>query len=74
MIEMERENLEHYLKESLGDSVHLKDIGEIGLLKEQGMKDFGYGKAIQLTYEQDGREQQAVLSVMRGDRRPDQPP
>jgi len=68
MIEMEWENLEHYLKESLGDSVHLKDIGEIGLLKEQGMKDFGYGKAIQLTYEQDGCEQQAVLSVMRGDR------
>lgn len=68
MIEMEWENLEHYLKESLGDSVHLKDVGEIGLLKEQGMKDFGYGKAIQLTYEQDGREQQAVLSVMRGDR------
>ena len=68
MIEKNPENLERYLRESLGGRVRLLGIGEIGSLDEQGMKDFGYGKPLQVTYEKDGREQQAVLSMMRGDR------
>jgi len=65
---MELHNLERYLQETLGDSVRLKAVSEIGLLKDQGMKDFGYGKSLEVTYEKDGGEQQAVLSFMRGDR------
>ncbi|MFC1848319.1 aminoglycoside phosphotransferase family protein [Chloroflexota bacterium] len=61
-------DLEIYLQETLGSSVQLKEVSEIGLLKEQGMKDFGYGKSLEVTYEKDGQEQHAVLSVMRGDR------
>jgi len=68
MISIETENVERYLQESLGGSVKLKSMGDIGLLKDQGMKDFGYGKSIEVTYEKDGRENRAVISVMRGDR------
>jgi len=68
MIEMNLDNLEHYLQESLGGSVELKGVGEIGALDEQAMKEFGYGKALKVTYEKDGREEHVVFSTMRGDR------
>ncbi|ACV68120.1 phosphotransferase family protein [Desulfohalobium retbaense] len=68
MIDVRPENLEKYLKATLGPDVQLQGIGEIGSLDEQGMKDFGYGKPLLVTYTQDGQEQQAVLSAMRGDR------
>ena len=68
MIEMNLDNLEHYLQESLGGSVKLRGVGEIGALDEQAMKEFGYGKALKVTYEKDGREEHVVFSTMRGDR------
>ncbi|MFC1925000.1 phosphotransferase family protein [Chloroflexota bacterium] len=67
MAEIHLENLEHYLKGSLGSSVKLIGVGEIGALDEQAMKEFGYGKSLKVTYEEDGQEKQVVLSVMRGD-------
>ena len=42
MIEMSLDNLERYLQESLGSSVNLSGVGEIGALDEQAMKEFGY--------------------------------
>lgn len=60
-------NLEHYLQESLGGSVRLKGIGEIGALDTQALKGFGYGKSLKVTYEKDGQEHQVVISTMRGD-------
>ena len=68
MMEIHLDNLEHYLQESKGGSVKLRGVGEIGALDEQAMKEFGYGKSLKVTYEKDGREQQVVFSVMRGDR------
>ena len=68
MIEMNLNNLERYLQESLSGSVKLKGVGEIGALDEQAMKEFGYGKALKVTYEKDGREENVVFSTMRGDR------
>jgi len=68
MIEMNLDNLEQYLQESLSGSVKLKGVGEIGALDEQAMKEFGYGKALKVTYERDGREEHVVFSTMRGDR------
>jgi len=68
MIGSNLEDLEQYLQESLGDSVRLTGVGEIGALNEQAMKEFGYGKSLKVAYEKDGREQIAVFSVMRGDR------
>jgi len=67
MAEIHLENLEHYLKDCLGSSVKLKGVGEIGALDEQAMKEFGYGKSLRVTYEEDGQEKQVVFSVMRGD-------
>jgi len=54
MIEIELDNLERYLQESLGSSVKLRGVGEIGALNEQAMKEFGYGKSLQVVYEKDG--------------------
>jgi hypothetical protein len=68
MVEMHPDNLERYLQESLGGSIRLKGVGEIGALDEQAMKEFGYGKALKVTYEKDGREQCSVFSIMKGDR------
>jgi thiamine kinase-like enzyme len=68
MIDIHLDNLKHYLQESLGDSIKLKGVGEIGALGEQAMKDFGYGKSLKVTYEKNGQEQHVVFSVMRGDR------
>ena len=55
MMEIHLDNLEHYLQESLGGSVKLRGVGEIGALDEQAMKEFGYGKSLKVTYEKDGR-------------------
>lgn len=68
MIEIGREELERYLRETLGPSAKLKGVGEIGVWDEQAMKEFGYGKSLKVTYEADGREEHAVFSTMRGDR------
>ena len=68
MIEIERDNLERYLRETLGGTVKLKEVGEVGALGEQAMKEFGYGKSLKVTYEKDGREEHVVFSTMRGDR------
>ena len=68
MIETKRDNLERYLRETLGGTVKLKEVGEVGALGEQAMKEFGYGKSLKVTYEKDGQEEYAVFSTMRGDR------
>ena len=36
-------NLEQYLHETLGRDIALIRVTEIGSLKDQGIKDFGYG-------------------------------
>jgi len=68
MIEMKLENVERYLRETLEGGIKLTGVGEIGSLDEQGMKDFGYGKPLLVSYEQDGEPKQAVVSAMRGDK------
>jgi hypothetical protein len=67
MVEMKLEDLERYLNDTVGPGVELTGAGEIGKLEEQGMKDFGYGKPLLISYKKDGREEQAVISMMRGD-------
>ena len=68
MIEMNLDNLEQFLNDILPGKVKLTGVGEIGSLDEQGMKDFGYGKPMLISYEQDGQHKEAVISVMRGDK------
>ncbi len=68
IIQPAKENLERYLGDLTGKPVKLVKTGDIGELTEQAMKEFGYGKALEVTYQLDGREERAVLSVMRGDR------
>lgn len=60
-------NLKKYLEDSMGGLVKLRGIGEIGSLDTQALKEFGYGKSLKVTYERDGREEHAVISIMRGD-------
>lgn len=68
MLELDKEQIEDFLRQSLGDNVRLTGLGEIGSLDEQGMKDFGYGKPLLVRYAQGDEEAQAVFSVMRGDK------
>ena len=68
MEKLDASRLEQYLQDSLGGLVELKDVVEIGSLDEQAMKQFGYGRSLKVTYERYGKERQAVLSLMRGDK------
>jgi hypothetical protein len=68
MLEMTIEMIERFLLKTLPGTVRLTGVGEIGSLDEQGMKDFGYGKPLLVSYNQDGVAKQAVISSMRGDK------
>ncbi|NCC23623.1 MAG: aminoglycoside phosphotransferase family protein [Deltaproteobacteria bacterium] len=68
MIELSLANIENYLTRTFPGQVRLTGVGDIGSLDEQGMKDFGYGKPMLVSFEVDGRPRQAVLSMMRGDK------
>ncbi|MFW5730159.1 MAG: phosphotransferase [Desulfonatronovibrionaceae bacterium] len=68
MLDLKPENLENYLQTVLPGSIKLTGVGEIGSLDEQGMKDFGYGKPMLISYTQDNEPFQAVISAMKGDK------
>ncbi len=67
MFELSKENVQKFLSEALAEDIRVYAVGKIGSLDEQGMKDFGYGKPVQVSYTEKGQEKQAVLSMMRGD-------
>lgn len=67
MVELKVENIQDFLNAVLPAKVEVAGLGHIGSLDEQGMKDFGYGKPLQVTYRENGKEKQAVISMMRGD-------
>lgn len=68
MIDLSRDSLEAYLKETFGPNARLLDYGDIGELDKQGIKSFGYGKPVLLRFELGGVEREGVLSVMKGDK------
>jgi hypothetical protein len=68
MFNFSLETLQRFLHESLGGKIEVKGINQLGSLEEQGMKEFGYGKPLQVSFEKDGKQQEAVLSWMRGDK------
>ncbi|QJT10664.1 aminoglycoside phosphotransferase family protein [Oceanidesulfovibrio marinus] len=68
MIELKTNQLQAFLQESFGPKARLLGISEIGKPGEQGVKQFGYGKPVLVSYEIDGEPQEAVLSTMRGDK------
>lgn len=67
MIEMTKESIERYLRDALGDDARLVEVGTIGDLDEQGLKDFGYGRPLLVRWERKGKLGEAVISAMRGD-------
>ncbi|WP_319759232.1 phosphotransferase [Maridesulfovibrio sp.] len=67
MIEITASMLEQYLKEAFGSGASLVDYGAIGTLEKQGMKKFGYGKPLLVVFKVDGKEQETVISIMKGD-------
>lgn len=72
MIELTRELIEDYLRQSHGPTARLLAAGSIGGLDEQGMKRFGYGKPLLVRFAAPDpggteEEQEAVISVMKGD-------
>jgi len=62
------QNLERYLNDLLGDSVTLVSVGAIGQANQQGLKEFGYGKPLEIVYEERGETRKAILSTMRPNR------
>lgn len=61
------EAVERYLRQAFGPDARLIAIDEMGA-GEQGMKEFGYGKPVSLTFSAGGKTHGGVLSVMRGDK------
>lgn len=68
MTELSPENLEAYLRQAFGEDARLLHVGRIGRPEEQGMKALGYGKPLFVRFKAGGREREAVLSTMRGDK------
>ncbi len=62
------DKIQAYLRQSFGPTAKLTWLGEIGEGGSQGMKDFGYGKPLQIEFAVEGRQRSAVLSIMRGDK------
>lgn len=67
MTELNLESIQKFLSASFHSRIRVLEAGKIGSLDEQGMKDFGYGKPLQVSYTENGEEKHAVLSRMRGD-------
>jgi hypothetical protein len=61
------EAVERYLRQAFGPDARLLGVCEMGV-DDQGMKEFGYGKPVCLTFEAGGKVQSGVLSIMRGDK------
>lgn len=68
MLELTNEAVEKYLQQLFGPELRLTGVGELGSLDQQEMKDFGYGKPLELFWEKNGESKSAVLSMMKGDR------
>ncbi len=68
MIELTRQALAAYLEEVHGPGTELLAAGDIGSLDEAGMKRFGYGKPLLVRFRAGGTVQEAVVSVMKGDK------
>ncbi len=68
MIELSARHLQEYLEQAFGPDARLKDFGEIGTLDKQGIKKFGYGKPVLLSFEVGGALHEGVLSIMKGDK------
>ncbi|OEU68169.1 MAG: aminoglycoside phosphotransferase [Desulfovibrio sp. S3730MH75] len=67
MVELTASMIEEYLKEAFGTETALVDYGDIGSLDKQGMKSFGYGKPLLVRFTVEGKVQETVISVMKGD-------
>ncbi len=68
MVELKRDAVEHFLQEAFGPEARLLGMGDIGAPDQQGVKQFGFGKPVLISYEVGGDPQHAVLSTMRGDK------
>ncbi len=68
MIELGAAQFQDYLEQAFGPGARLMDYGDIGTLDKQGIKKFGYGKPVLLSFEVDGEPREGVLSIMKGDK------
>ena len=68
MIDLKLDSVAAYLREMYGPTAKLVAAGDIGTLDTQGIKRFGYGKPLLVHFTVEGRLQEGVLSVMRGDK------
>jgi hypothetical protein len=68
MIELQSDHLQAFLEDAFGPDARLLGISEIGAPGTQGVKQFGFGKPVLVSYEVAGEPQEAVLSTMRGDK------
>ena len=67
VLQMKMSSLESFLQQEFGPGARLTEAAEMGA-ESQGMKDFGYGKPVSISFELGGEPRQVVLSTMRGDR------
>lgn len=62
-----REEVEAFLDRRFGEDLRLREIKALGVVDDQGIKGFGYGKPLMLRFEHGGEESTVVLSTMAGD-------
>jgi hypothetical protein len=62
---IDRKKLEAYLADVLGPSARILDLKALGTPSDEDVKRYGYGTAIQVSYEVDGEARQAVFQTVR---------
>lgn len=62
---VEREALEAYLKRVLGDAAAIRDLKPLGEAADHDVKRYGYGTAIEVVYDLDGKTKRAVFQTVR---------
>jgi aminoglycoside phosphotransferase (APT) family kinase protein len=64
MPELNKPEIERYLKSIIGPSAHVISVKVLDASREQEIKGYGYGTPVQIDYEAGGRKQRVVLHTI----------
>jgi len=64
MLQPSKPEIERYLKSVFGPDTHILQFEVLGKSEEKGVKEYGYGRPLQMDYVRNGQQQRAVLHTV----------